>query len=527
MFNYISFRNFILLLILFSCLLNKAQSQEYPIYIDKNTVFTWPQPLNNYFVDKANDGYITIFSQDGPKGPNPYFPTELKIKKLDSKGNPIAEKIIDKEWWSIITPDCRKIGNNYRLAIQYYGINNPNKIIYYTLLYDSSLNLLEKNEIIISDTSKCRTRSYWDIGTWKTIGDTTGHFLHLDCTNSYYRLLAFYDKNGYYLGLKDSTNIHKTNLTKIFSPPFDINKGQNFVIAENNYNVYDYHWNLIDTMHENKLKNHDSDELRSSYIETSDGFIGLDGFYPNVNVPGQSSKKADLIKFDNQFNQIEKKSIVYTPDYYPFGWYPITPRGGLYKTDDGNFTFVTSLDKGFCGCSDDTLSSYITRVKFDKDFNILCHKEFRVLKQRLRFGYITDMQDGSMLITGIINPISIPYKRTYHPFFAYIPKNSCDIPWAKEVYDLNVSINDVKLLPGKVSCFPSPAIDNITFSYDRYSSAYKLKIQIFNTNGNPVFNSDWSDKDLKVDLRHFHSGEYFYMVTSSDGSFASGKFIKL
>ncbi len=499
-------------------------SQEYPFYIDKTSAFTHPIFLNLPYIDETDDYYWGLFCEDSPWGPLPFYDAVVKFRKYDKNGNLLLTKVFDGPI-ADGTPDVHKIGDNYRVVLRAYDYDLGG-FIYYSELYDGDFNLLEHTELPVYMGDWTFGLSTFLFGAWKTIGRETGHFypFRYSAKNAV-SMLVLYDENGFFKELKD---IREKNFSsyypEFYEDPIDLNDST-FMVATDRYEIYDHSWNLIDDSKKN-TKFHPLSNKDIAYVPSKTGFFALwtfANFYPEGNKIGNM-----FWSYNKDIDIISTKNIIINYDRFMWPEYINIPRGGLYKTDDGMYSYILSYDQERCKCNEDTLRSFLTRMTFDEDFNVVCHKTFTYPGYRIRLGYITDAEDGRMLLTGIADSITYPVNTdlAYHPFFTYIPKNGCEIPWAKEIKEITLSVTNAPAFEGSISCYPNPAESEITFETDFFPPNRTLQIILFDIDGKQVKAEVWNGSKTTINLAGFAPGIYLYLITDEKGGFTSGKFVK-
>jgi|GEM_PF-6331061 len=498
-------------------------SQEYPFYIDKTSAFTHPIFLNLPYIDETDDYYWGLFCEDSPKGPLPMYNAVVKFRKYDKIGNLLLSKIYEGPI-ADGTPDVYKIGNNYRIVLRAYD-DDLGAYIYDSRLYDGDFNLLEQTELPVYTNDWDYRLSTFLFGAWKTIGRETGHFYPFRYSpNKAVSMLVLYDEKGYFKQLKDVREKDVNGYyPEFYEAPIDLDDST-FIVATDKYEIYDHSWNLIDDSKKNTkfspLSNKDI-----AYVPSTTGFFALWAFnyYREGNKIGNK-----FWSYDKNLDTIITKNIEINYDRFMWPEYINIPKGGLYKTDDGNYSYMLSYDQGRCYCDKDTLRSFLTRMIFDENFNVVCHETYTYPGYKIRLGYLTDSEDGRLLLTGIADSITYPFNSpvAYHPFFTYIPKNSCEIPWAEEIKEITLSVTNTPAFEGSISCYPNPAESEITFKTDFFPAHRTLQIILFDINGKQVKTKVWKGSSATINLTGFAPGTYLYLITDEAGGFTSGKFVK-
>lgn len=78
----------------------------------------------------------------------------------------------------------------------------------------------------------------------------------------------------------------------------------------------------------------------------------------------------------------------------------------------------------------------------------------------------------------------------------------------------------------KSECFPNPATDRLTISFDNKQNA-SFDVHIYDIRGRQVYTSKTNAETLSLSIASFNKGLYFYkLVSEADKVYTSGKFIK-
>jgi hypothetical protein len=110
------------------------------------------------------------------------------------------------------------------------------------------------------------------------------------------------------------------------------------------------------------------------------------------------------------------------------------------------------------------------------------------------------------------------------PYFAFVDRgHNTDSCWLYVMkYDsINVGVNN--LLP-EVSVYPNPAVTEITFDFSKLARL-NIKLEILTINGIKKFARILTENRIRISLKDYPMGLYFFRVTTNNTSF-TGKFLK-
>ena len=514
-----------------------VSGQNKSFFIDYTTRSSDYQLRNLYYVAPVSDGYIAVHADVDPNNWQvlPIPPGEVHIKKMDVNGKVIKNKNINHRF-GFNTPDCYAVGD--KTVIGYFDSKKTEDSIFVyfnSLLFDKELNTLDSTTHQIFEVSidKYQNTGYYMYGSWKETPAGISQFLSMDEINAVYSIHIMYNVDGTFREIKsiDKRKKNPPSIEQYFSetPITYGTQGHISAFLAKHY-IFDQDWNIIDTLDNINLRENKPDLKRHSLLGESDRIIHVDMFLP----PQDDYIYNTIAMLDTNFKEVKKIELPKVRyDHSFFNWYSLTPRGGLYKNEDGYYSLLTNYfytHYAFYvpGKAIDTIPTYLVRMNFDEDFNLICHKHFRYPKHKLKLNNMTHVAEGQILITGYIDVINYPsnFYHDNHPFFAFIPNKGCDIPHLEKTFDMESIATDMPVFEGQVLCYPTISKDFITFEYSGYKKYSHLKIDVYNELGQISYNTHWDGTQLVYDTKNLTPGTYFYIITATDGSATSGKFIK-
>lgn len=94
------------------------------------------------------------------------------------------------------------------------------------------------------------------------------------------------------------------------------------------------------------------------------------------------------------------------------------------------------------------------------------------------------------------------------------------------MYDKNLSTESLLIESVKVSVYPNPSVDQVSFDLNQISKSIdknKIEVLLFTLNGQLTVNKHFEKESLSIDISNYPEGNYLYQMKFEGNTFKTGK----